>query len=57
MFRWDHKKARASRAESDGEADLLGVEVVLHNALNDGGQLGLHESVARLLEARDQLTQ
>ena len=44
-------------AESNGLADLLGVQVLLDNALNDGGQLGIHESVAGLLESRDQLAQ
>jgi hypothetical protein len=46
-----------SRAESDGEADILGIEVVLHDALDDGGQLGLHERVAGLLEPGDQCSQ
>merc|ERR1711971_1405601 len=41
-----------SRAHADGVADLLGVEVVVHQAVNDGRQLGLHQGVALLLDAR-----
>merc|ERR1719180_767012 len=43
MFSWAH---------ADGVADLLGVEVVVDQAVNDGGQLGLHQCIALLLNAR-----
>merc|ERR1719352_598792 len=47
-----HILKKCSRAHADGVADLLGVEVVVDQAVNDGGQLGLHQRVALLLDAR-----
>ena len=37
-------------AGGDGHADLLGVQVVVDEPVNDGGQLGLHQRVAGGLE-------
>merc|ERR1719352_2160304 len=48
---WAHLR-KYSRAHADGVADLLGVEVVVDQAVNDGRQLGLHQRVALLLDAR-----
>merc|ERR1719489_545275 len=47
-----HISKNVSRAHADGGADLLGVEVVVDQAVNDGWQLGLHQGVALLLDAR-----
>ena len=42
---------KCSRAHPDGVADLLGVEVVVDEAVDDGGELALHQGVALLLDA------
>ena len=39
-----------SWAHPDGVADLLWVEVVVDQPVDDGGQLGLHQGVALLLD-------
>ena len=41
---------KCSRAHPDGVADLLGVEVVVDEAVDDGGELALHQGVALLLQ-------
>ena len=41
-----------SRAGGDVGADLLRVQVVVDQAVDDGGQLGLHQRVALLLQGR-----
>merc|ERR1719234_2955818 len=38
-------------AQSDGVANLLWVQVVIHDLVNDSGKLRLHESIALLLQA------
>merc|ERR1719234_460603 len=47
-----HFEKCSSRAHADGVADLLGVKVVVDQAVNDGWQLGFHQGVALLLDAR-----
>merc|ERR1711928_138163 len=42
---------KCSWAHADGVADLLWVEVVVDQPVDDGGQLGLHQGVALLLDA------
>ena len=41
---------QCSRAGGDVGADLLRVQVVVDQAVDDGGQLGLHQRVALLLQ-------
>merc|ERR1719234_2431343 len=43
-------------AQSDGVANLLWVQVVIHDLVNDSGKLRLHESIALLLQACPQQT-
>merc|ERR1719288_432430 len=45
-----HSIRKCSWAHPDGVADLLRVEVVVDEAVDDGGQLGLHQRVALLLD-------
>ena len=35
-----------STADTDASADLLGVQLVVHNTLDNGGQLGFNKGVA-----------
>merc|ERR1711910_18049 len=46
----EHSIRKCSWAHPDGAADLLRVEVVVDEAVDDGGQLGLHQRVALLLD-------
>ena len=41
---------KCSRAHPDGVADLLGVQIVVDEAVDDGGELALHQGVALLLQ-------
>ena len=41
---------KCSRAHPDGVADLLGVEVVVDEAVDDVGEVGLHQGVAQQLQ-------
>merc|ERR1712140_36792 len=45
-----HSIRKCSWAHPDGVAHLLWVEVVVDEAVDDGGQLGLHQRVALLLD-------
>merc|ERR550517_558260 len=47
---------KCSWAHADGVADLLWVEVVVDQPVDDGGQLGLHQGVAMLLDAGPEKT-
>jgi hypothetical protein len=49
------KNMHFSRADAKGQADLFGIKVVVNNALDDGGEVGIHEGVAGLLKAGDEL--
>merc|ERR1711997_857904 len=46
----EHSIRKYSWAHPDGVADLLRVEVVVDEAVDDGGQLALHQGVALLLQ-------
>jgi hypothetical protein len=46
-----------SRADANGKAHLFRVKVLVDNGINDGRQLGIHEGVAGLLKAVNQLAQ
>merc|ERR550517_1153802 len=50
-FSTESADEKFSWAHADGVADLLGVEVVVDQPVDDGGQLGLHQGVALLLDA------
>jgi len=48
----------SSRAGSEHlGADLGGVQVVVDEGIDDGGQLGLHDEIAGVFKVRDQLSE